>query len=469
MSLFAILQSGSAALSAQGRALQTTANNVANAETAGYTRQRTELTTRSPLNRGGLLLGRGVAANTVSSAYDVFAQRQVLTGISHDGYAQSRGASMRSIEAVLSEGEDGNIGQRLSELFDAFSMMEADPTSPALRLRVLAAGDGFATAVRRGADALQTQQSDANESLTSMTGRVNELSGTVAALNASITNLESGGDLANDLRVQRMQAVEQLSAFGPVTTKERADGGLAVLFGGHTLVEGGEARARSTQQDPTTGDVSIRISQGASTFDITKSVTGPNSGTMGAALYERDVTTQGLIDQLDALAFGVATTVNATHAAGFGLDGSTGADFFSAPTQQGGAAATMTLDGAMSANPDRVAASGSATTVPGGNTNAAALAALASQLSMAGGTRTFSSYYGELLSSLGGDAAQAYADESRSALQLSVAFDARDATSAVSLEEEAIDLIRFQEAYQAAARVVSSANALFDDLLSIVS
>jgi flagellar hook-associated protein 1 FlgK len=129
----------------------------------------------------------------------------------------------------------------------------------------------------------------------------------------------------------------------------------------------------------------------------------------------------------------------------------------------------MTLDGAMSANPDRVAASGSATTVPGGNTNAAALAALASQLSMAGGTRTFSSYYGELLSSLGGDAAQAYADESRSALQLSVAFDARDATSAVSLEEEAIDLIRFQEAYQAAARVVSSANALFDDLLSIVS
>ena len=87
---------------------------------------------------------------------------------------------------------------------------------------------------------------------------------------------------------------------------------------------------------------------------------------------------------------------------------------------------------------------------------------------MTGGTRTFSDFYAEFVSTLGAEASSAYREELGAATELSVSFDARDAVTAVSLEEEAIDLIRFQEAYQAAARVISTTNGLFDDLMSIV-
>lgn len=466
MSIFAILHSGSTALGAQGRSMQTVANNVANAETPGYTRQRAELSTRRPLNRSGLLLGQGVAANTISSSYDGFAQRRVLAGLGSDGYAASRSSSMRGIETVLGEGEDGGIGQRLSELFDAFELIESDAANPGRRLDVLSKAERFSTAMRRGADFLQDKQSDANGSVSSLIGEANVLAQRIADLNANIRNLEVGDDFANDLRVQRMTAVEALSALGPTKVADRPDGGLSVLFGGHTLVEGGEARTLSAVENPTTNMFEVHISQGTTTFDISSSV--GTGGKLGAAIYTRDVTTQEMIDQLDALAFSVATEVNAVHQNGFGLDGTTGADFFAAPTVQAGAASTLVLDSGMVGNTDGIAASGSLATIPGGNTNIAQLAALSGTLTMAGGTRTFSSFYGEFVSGLGSNAASAYGEEARAATQLSVSFDARDAVTAVSLEEEAIDLIRFQEAYQAAARVISTANGLFDELMSIV-
>jgi len=466
MSLFAILHSSAAALGAQSRALQTTANNVANAETPGYARQRTELTTARPINRGGLLLGQGVSAATVSAAFDSFAQRQVISGFAEHGYAETRSTAMRGIEIALAEGEDGGLGERLNELFDSFSLMEADPTSPALRLNVLGRADEFATAMRRGAAVIQTQQDEANAAVGDIVGQVNDLAGQLAGLNANIQQLEAGGHRANDLRVQRANTVETLAALGQTRVTERDDGSLGVLFAGHTLVEGDEARTLSAVEDATTGNLEVHVSQGSTTFDITNSI--GSAGKLGAVLTTRDVTTPELMAQLDALAFNVATEVNAQHQAGFGLDGSTGNDFFAPPLQQAGAASALSLDVGMVGNVDAIAASGSAATLPGGNTNISALADLAESLSMAGGTRTFSSYYGEVVASLGENAASAYADESRAYNQLSTAMDVRDANSAVSLEEEALDLIRFQEAYQAAARVISATNDLFDDLMSIV-
>ena len=466
MSLFSILHSGSTALSAQGRSLQTSANNVANAETPGYTRQRAELSTRRPLNRSGLLLGQGVRASTISASYDSFAQRRVVSGLGRDGFAGAQASSMRGIETALGEGENGGIGQRLSELFDAFEMIESDPVSPGRRLDVLSKAEQFSSAVRRGADFLQTKQSESDDLVSSLVDEANLLAQEIAGLNANIRNLEAGDDFANDLRVQRMTAVEALSAIGPTRFADRPDGGLSVLFGGHTLVEGSEARALSAVVNPTTNLSEVHISQGTTTFDITSSV--GTGGKLGATIFTRDVTTQNMIDQLDDLAFSVATQVNAVHQAGFDLNGATGADFFAPPAVAAGAASTLVVDAGMVGNTDGIAASGSLATIPGGNTNIAAIAALSSSLTMTGGTRTFSDFYAEFVSTLGAEASSAYREELGAATELSVSFDARDAVTAVSLEEEAIDLIRFQEAYQAAARVISTTNGLFDDLMSIV-
>jgi len=437
---------------------------VANAETPGYRRQTTGLHTAGTLNRSGLLLGQGVRASTVSAAYDSFAQEQVLAQLGEEGYARAHASGIRALEVALAEGTDGAIGQRLAELFDSFSALEANPTTPGHRLEVIGRAQLLAGAFNRGAEILDARAAEANTAIGDAAGRVNALGRSVAALNAEIVELEAAGGEANDLRVQRSNAVEELSGLASVNSSEQADGSLTVLFAGHHLVEGHVARTLTAVEDAA-GDLQLRISHGTSTFDITPSV--GNYGEIGAALTMRDSVVPGLMADLDSLAETVAVEVNAVHSAGFGLDGSTGVNLFD-PVAASGAAASFSVSAAVATSPDAIAASGSSATLPGGNTNAAALAALADTLTMAGGTRTFESFYGQFVAELGGAASTAYANEARTGIQLDAALDARDAKTAVSLEEEAIDLVRFQEAYQAAARVISTANELFDDLLSIV-
>ena len=176
----------------------------------------------------------------------------------------------------------------------------------------------------------------------------------------------------------------------------------------------------------------------------------------------------GLLSSHDNLAFTLSNQVNTLHSAGFGLDGLTGRNFFGTLAVAGGAAQAIALDAAVVGTPDAIAAASTAAGVPGDNTNAAAISALAGLNLMAGATQTFGRFYGGFLAGLGQDAASAYQLEARADLELSGAQDLRDSISGVNLEEEALDLIRFKDAYNASTRVVSITNGLLDELMRIV-
>lgn len=466
MSLFAVINNAGSALMAQGRAIQTTANNVSNAETPGYARQRAELTPMGARRRQGVLMGQGVQASQVTAAYDRFAQGQVNQRLGEDGFARGLAADMRAIEVAVGEGEEGGIGAGLSAFFDSLSALEADPSSPALRLDVLSRAEAFSVSMNRAVQSVERQQSNANERITDLASRVSVLGAEIAAINEELVELEAGGQRAHDLRAQRTVRLEELAGLGPTRAETDPGGSLTVVFGGQTLVEKATSRQVVGQADPVTGDIQVRMSFGTTTFDISGTLDG--SGELGAALQIRDQVAPALIDQLDTLAFEVATQFNAIHSAGFGLDGVTGRDFFTPPAVVAGAASALSLDPAVAGNPDAIQGASIAGTVPGGNGNLVAMGNLSSAQTMAGGTRSFSTFLGQTLSQVGSDAAAAYADETLAAAGLSAAQDLRDAVSGVSLEEEAVDLMRFQDAYQAAARVMATANELFDDLLSIL-
>jgi flagellar hook-associated protein 1 FlgK len=174
------------------------------------------------------------------------------------------------------------------------------------------------------------------------------------------------------------------------------------------------------------------------------------------------------LSSLDDLAFTLSTQVNTLHSAGFGLDGLTGRNFFGPLAVTAGAAQALAMDAAVVATPDAIAAATTAAGVPGDNANAAAISALADLNLMAGATQTFGRFYGGFVAGLGQSAASAYQNEARSELELSGAKDLRDSISGVSLEEEALDMIRFKDAYSASARVLSVTTELFDELLRIV-
>jgi len=267
------------------------------------------------------------------------------------------------------------------------------------------------------------------------------------------------------LRANRTQILEELAELGPVRSEDQADGSARVLFANHVLVEDDEQRVLSVVADPITGFNQVHIAQGSTSFDISSAVTG---GSLGADINIRDTVTVGLLSSLDDLAFTLSTQVNTVHSAGFGLDGVTGRNFFGPLAAAGGAAQAIALDAAVVGTPDAIAAATTAAGVPGDNTNAAAISALAGQNLMAGATQTFGRFYGGFIAGLGQAAASAYQNEVRSDMELSGAKDLRDSISGVNLEEEALDIIRFKDAYSASARVLSVTNELFNDLLRIV-
>ena len=133
----------------------------------------------------------------------------------------------------------------------------------------------------------------------------------------------------------------------------------------------------------------------------------------------------------------------------------------------GGAAAGFSVNAAIAGNPDAVAAA-SAAGLPADNTTSQALAALSDAQTMAGGTRTFIGFYADIVVDVGTEASAAYVNETRMEMRLNASLDLRDSVSGVSVEEEALDLLRFQDAYQAAGRVLSTANEMMDELFRIV-
>ncbi len=466
MSLFSILHSGSSAMGAASTALNTTTNNVANADTPGYARQSTTFTPAGTIRQNGILLGQGVSASAVTSSYNRFSQSQVFGRLGTGGYGGAQATDFQAIETIFAEGAEGGLGQAMTDFLDSFSELESSPSDPWVRLEVLARAEGLTSYFNRQANDLGVRQVEADQSVVPLVNQASSLAGQVGALNADIVRLEASGGTAHDLRSHRTALLEQLSDLGPTTVQDEADGSVTVLFAGHSIVEGANARTLSVGTDATTGFNTIRISQGTSSLDITSAL--GESGRLGSVINTRDVVTSGLLSQLDELAFDLAGEVNTLHSTGYGLDGVTGRDFFEAPTAQAGAAASFSLDAAVADTPDAIAASSSASTIPGGNDLATQLAALGEATVMSGSTQTFGQFYASVIAGVGQDAASAYSSDARAQLQLNAAMDLRDSASGVSLEEEALDLIRYREAFSAATRVISTANEMLDELMRIV-
>ncbi len=464
MSLFSILNHSSRALTTASTGLSVASNNVANANTQGYARQVVSLGAKGTVRTQGLLLGQGVSAEQVLSTYDRFSQESVFGRSGTSSYDSTRARSFRTIEASFVESEHGTLSDALAGFFDAFSALESDPASSGLRLGVLASGSVAVQFFNQTATALNEQQSSLDQQVQGQVRTLNNLAGQVGSLNARIAQLEAGGGEAHDLRAQRTQVLEQLSGLGPVRAPEDEDGSVRVIFANQLLVEGDRARAVSTAEDPVTGFNQVRIDMGSSTVDISDTL---SSGSLGGLITQRDSVVEGLLADLDALAFELASSVNAQHQAGFGLDGGTGRDFFAPIASVDGAAAALSLDAAVDGNPDALAAA-SVASAPGDNSNATALAALANSTFVTLNGQDFTSFYSSVVSGLGQDASLAYGSEARSNLDLQGARGLRDSISGVSLEEEALDLMRFQDAYQAAARVLTTADEMLDELMNLV-
>jgi flagellar hook-associated protein 1 FlgK len=450
--LYGSLSIALSALLTSQQALETTANNVANANTPGFARQRPVLVPGDPVTLGSLSFGTGVVLEKLQSLRDSILEIQLHKETQQQSKLDTSLSALQQMQTMFSSADSG-IGDAISKFFDSLQQLSTDPSNLSLRQGVLTAAGNMATGFNTTAQNLETQRGNLDLNVVQAVGQINTLTTQLAKVDQQITNLENAHQDASTLVDQQTNLIRQLSGLVDVSVI-RTDHGIALTTSnGTALVSGGNSFALTTQVG---GDgMQHVLAQGN---DITSSLTG---GSLAGLIQMRDQEIPGILSSLDQLAAGLATALNTANAQGDDLYGNLGGNLFVPPPLGGvGAAASMSVS---ITDPALIAASSDGT--PGSNGNLAVLSAVHDQLMANGQTPTGS--YASIVFKVGTDTSTASADVDSSNLILQQLQDQRGSISGVSLNEEAANLIQYQTDYQAAARVVSTVNALLSDAVNL--
>ena len=451
---FVGLETALRALRAQQAAVDVTNHNIANANTPGYSRQTAELATTAPYTvvafnqpvQAGQL-GTGVTVAAIRRARDALLDAQYRTELSSSKQFDGAQAALQRIEAAFDEPSSGLSGP-LSDFFGAWQALTNNPSDAGARAVLVQKSSVLADAFNRAARQLDTIQNDLNDQVASTTTEANDLGTQIAALNRQIVIAEASGDRANDLRDKRDVALDGLAKLVSISTNENANGSVDVAIGGHAFVTGSNVDALTNTTGGPGGRGGIRFSSDSSLATI-------GGGEVRALLDARDTTVAGYHGQLDTIASNLITAVNALHTTGYGLDGATGRAFFA-----GSDAATIAVNPVIAADPQRVGAADAAGQ-PANSAIALAIAQLQQSMSP-----TIEGAYGALVSTLGGEL-QATSNMAESQISLVQLLDRRrQEVSGVSLDEEAMNLLRQQKAYEAAARMMTAVDQMLEKLIN---
>ncbi len=449
MGLFGLLGIARDGVAAQSAALTTTGTNVANVATPGYTRRTALLETATA--------GGGVRYAGTGRTFDRFAYAHVVDEQGKHGAASARSDALSEVEATLAP-PTGSIGEHAVAMMQAWNAFASAPTDPSLRADVVARTSNFADSLRTTRAALEATSEKLLGTAGDVVTELNANLSRIADLNEQIaTATASGGDPAS-LRDQRDTAIRNVGERIGARAIEDKTGRLTVYGGGAVLVEGDHASPVSIDLDPS-GAVRFYVT-GASKNEVTARV---DTGTLGGLREARDRDVARSIEELDAYAFDVANAFNAVHAAGFGTDGATGRSLFAISATEGGAASTIALEPSLVGHPERVAGADASGTLPGGNAVARELAGLADRPVFGGAT--LPDRFASMATGVGFRKASADAEVSLRTDTLAVAESLSESANGVSLDEEMVNLSRYQRAFEAQVKILRAADEMLASLM----
>jgi flagellar hook-associated protein 1 FlgK len=451
--LFGSLSIALSGLSVSQQEMATTSNNVANANTTGYSREVADVAAGDPIAEGSLSVGTGVVLQKIESLRDSILEIQLNQATQQNSSLNASLTELQQMQTQFASSTSG-IGADISNFFNSLQQLSPDPSNLELRQSVLTAAGTLATDFNNAAQSLQTQRSNLDLNVVQSVSQVNTLTSQIASVDQQISTLQNADEDTGTLVDTQTNLIRQLSGLVDVSVIPTDRGVTLATANGTTLVSGSQSFALTTQAS---GGVQHIFS---ASQDITGSLTG---GSLSGLIQMRDQEIPSISSSLDQLAAGLATNLNAANTMGFDLEDPPvqGGNIFATPPADGvGAAATMTVT---MTDPSLIAASSDGTT--GSNGNLANLSAVATQ-PLANGQTPINSY-ASIVFKVGNDTSNTSADADASSLILQQLQDQRGSISGVSLDEEASNLIQYQTAYQAAAHVVSSVNLLLLDAVNL--
>lgn len=438
-------------------AINITGTNIANTNTTGYSRQRAAFST----------LAQSVEIAGIERIYDQFLGVQINEQANNLGDSEAKKDALSRIEMALNETDGGGINELMNKFWGAWEDLSANPSGQAERQTLVSVSQSLTSMFRSYSNELIAAQDDANTRISVLVNQVNDYSSDIADINTRI--LQAGANDTDDpglnsLRDKRANLLLELAEIVDFHyVKDSKDSISIFLSNGMSLVDGGQTWeldvvTENHASDPSFYDV---VFKDETDNVINSSIT---KGKLAALLEVRDTTAKGYLDSLDDLAVALVSEVNTRHKLGYDMNQNLGEDFFvfEAEVEEAG---YMKVSANIIADANKIAAS---ETVSGDGGNAVSMSIIKDALTMSGGTSTFSAYFSSLVGQVGQDVAYVNRSFDHHTNLMSQLTNRREGVSGVSIDEEMMNLIKYQTGYNASARLFVAAEELAATLMNLV-
>jgi len=482
-----LLNIGRTGLGASKKSLETTGHNIANANTEGFSRQRVNQTTNVPISKSGLIHGTGVRVKSVTRVHDDFVEKRLNTTTSNSEFFKERQLQLTRVEDIFNEIDNDGLNKVLNKFYNSFRDLANQPENETVRSVVRDNAKLVVKDFKRIRSELDSVARGIDHKLGTEVESVNQTIRNIAKLNQRIAALEAIHEETGDLRDQRDLGIRNLAKSFDVHTYVDEKGqyvvsarGVGTLVAGtetQELVVGALSADRSSNGMPGASEVYFK---NRPTLPMTNKF---KKGAIASLVKARNTDVFDLQKNVDKIAFEFVNTVNAVHRRGYAnrelktdaegnvrdfdnKGATTGINFFKAPQEIKGAAENISLSDEVLDDLSNIATALDANS-PGDNRVAVAISKLQHEKVMDEGTTTLEESFLQTIGKIGLEAGKAHLDAEQSEGILAQTKNLRERISGVSIDEETANMVKFQHAYEAAAKVMQTADEMFATVIGI--
>lgn len=482
-----LLGVGKSGLFAAKKSLEVTGHNMSNVNTEGYSRQKVLQSTAIPLVKGGLSQGNGVKVDSISRVNDDFINKRLNTSYSSSKFYESRSEQLDQIESIYNEIDSEGLNQILNKFFNSFRELANQPENETIRSVVRDNAILVTKDFRRIRDTLDFQAKSIDRKITNSVTDVNQILDHISELNEKISVIEVQGAETGDLRDQRDLALKNLSEYFKIDTYSDEKGHFVVMAQGigtivtgvNTLKFGVVTKEKNSSSNNMNGSVEIVLKDRPS-----QSITNNfQSGSISGIVKIRNDELKKLQEDMDNIAFKFANSVNQVHRAGFVNreikthdDGTpylsddkgptTGINFFKNLSTSEYASGEIQLSDEVMENLSNISTAASPNSV-GDNKIAIAISMLQNEKIAGENTSTLEEQFLQIIGNIGLETGKARIDAEQSHAIFAQTNAIRERLTGVSIDEETSNMIRYQHAYEASAKMIQTADEMFKTVLDL--
>jgi len=473
MSIPNVMQTGKSGMTTAKAGIATSGHNIANANTDGFSRQRIQteaIVTQQMAGQGGLHIGEGSRVSRVERINDNYLEKQLREGGRDMAFHEEKQVFLNQVEDVFNEMNGDGLNRIVARFYNDFRKLSNDPTSEAIRQSVRESSQSMVNDFKRLRTEVEAVRSHIDNRIDGNMQELNTFAKELAELNGKIRQAEVQGNDANDLRDRRDQIVKKINNLVDISAHTDNNGNInAEIRGVGPLVTGVNVEEFSVHHAPAQedeGNVDGALQIARSSLGNNFITSQFHGGKIGALIETRDKAVAEVLERLDKLAYSVTSAVNDIHQKGFTQNGETGLNFFNPITSVDGAAGNLALSDDIHHSVGNIAVALQPDS-PGDNRGALAIANLQNLHLMNDGKTTVDDFYNSIVADIGVSSARNREALGQQQSILTQLTKMRDQVSGVSIDEETTNLMQYQHAFDASAKVIKVADEMMDTILKL--